>query len=155
MTVIALTLLTLSCVAAGEDVPKEPLQVAVVAVQAKNEGRSAKHFGEGLAKVRKAIKGLNYDSFYKIRSADVPVPYGEEAKIFIDEQYALYVTPLSVTEEGRIRLRARIMMKSKGKTIKALDTKLTMTPGSSANLGGLRLKSGELIIVVSVKLEKR
>ena len=150
MTLASLMLLALSFVAAG-DAPAEPLQVSVVAVQAKNEGRGAKHFGDGLAKVRPAIKGLDYDSFYKLRSADVPIPYGEEAKIFIDDRYALYITPLSVTEEGRIRIRARIMMKSKDKSVKALDTKLTMTPGSSANLGGLRLKSGELIIVLSVR----
>ena len=155
MTVASLALLTLSFVAAGGDVPAEPLQVAVVAVQAKNEGRVAKHFGAGLSKVRPAIKGLDYDSFYKIRSADVPMPYGEEAKIFIDDRYALYITPLSVTEQGRIRIRARITMKSKDKTVKALDTKLTMTPGSSINLGGLRLKSGELIIVISVRPAER
>ena len=26
------------------------------------------------------VSGLDYDSFYKVRSADVPVPFGEEAK---------------------------------------------------------------------------
>lgn len=150
MTVVSLTLLTLSLVAADGDVPSEPLQVSVVAVQAKNEGRASKHFGPGLSKVRAAISGLDYDSFYKVRSADVPVPYGEEARIYIDDQYTLYITPLSVTEDGRIRIKARITMKSKGKTVKALDTTLTMTPGSRLNLGGLRLASGELVVVISV-----
>ena len=34
--------------------------------------------------------------------------------------------------------------------VKALDTTLTMTPGSRLNLGGLRLASGELVVVISV-----
>ena len=150
MTVVSLTLLSLTLIAAEGDVPSDPLQVSVVAVQAINEGRASKHFGPGLSQVRHAIAGLDYDSFYKVRSADLPVPYGEEAKIYIDDQYTLYITPLSVTEDGRIRIKARITMKSKGKTVKALDTTLTMTPGSRLNLGGLRLASGELVVVVSV-----
>ena len=154
VTLASLTLLAVSLIAAGDEVPSEPLQVSVVAVQAKNEGRSSKHFGPGLEQVRRAVSGLDYDSFYKVRSADVPVPYGEEAKIYIDAQYTLYVTPLSVTQDKRIRIKARITMKSKAKTVKALDTTLTMKPGSHLNLGGLRLSSGELIVVISVKSGK-
>lgn len=150
MSVVGLTLLVASLAAAGDEIPTSPVQVSVVAVQAKNEGRGSKYFGPGLQEVRTAISGLNYDSFYKVRSADVPAPYGEETKIFIDEQYTLYVTPVSVSADGRIRIRARITMKSDQKTIKALDTTLTMMPGSRLNLGGLRLKSGELIVVMSV-----
>ena len=150
MTAVSLALFAVSLVAAGDEVPGTPLQVAVVAIQAKNEGRASKHFGPGLEQVRRAVSGLDYDSFYKLRSADLPVPYGEEAKIYIDGQYTLYVTPLSVMKDGRIRIRARITMKSKEKTIKALDTTLRMMPGSHLNLGGLRLSSGALIVVISV-----
>ena len=154
MTAVSLTLFAVSLCAGADEVPDTPLQVSVVAVQAKNEGRTSKHFGPGLVRVRRAVSGLDYDSFYKVRSADIPVPYGEEAKIYIDGQYTLYVTPLSVVEDGRIRIKARITMKLKGKTVKALDTTLTMKPGSHLNLGGLRLSSGELIVVISVKSGK-
>ncbi len=147
MTAVSLVLLAVSLVSA----PEEPLQVSVVAVQAKNEGRASKHFGPGLDRVRRAVSTLDYDSFYKVRSADVPVPFEEEAKIYIDGKYTLYVTPLSVMEDGRIRIKARITMKEKKKTVKALDTTLTIKPGSHLNLGGLRLSSGELIVVISVK----
>ena len=135
MTAVSFTLLAVSIIAAGDEVPSAPLQVSVVAVQAKNEGRATKHFGPGLEQVRGAVSGLDYDSFYKVRSADVPAPYGEEARIYIDGQYTLYITPLSVTGDGRIRIKARITMKSKAKTVKALDTTLTMKPGSHLNLG--------------------
>lgn len=150
MTAVSLALFAVSLVAQGDEVPGTPLQVTVVAIQAKNEGRASKHFGPGLEQVRRAVSGLDYDSFYKIRSADVPVPYGEEAKIYIDGKYTLYVTPLSVMADGRIRIKARITMKSKEKTVRALDTTLTMMPGSHLNLGGLRLSSGALIVVISV-----
>ena len=151
VTLASLAVFAVSLVAAGDEVPSAPLQVSVVAVQAKNEGRASKHFGPGLEHVRMAVSGLDYDSFYKVRSADVPAPYGEEVKIYIDAQYTLYVTPLSVTQDKRIRIKARITMKSKAKTVKALDTTLTMKPGSHLNLGGLRLSSGELIVVISVR----
>ncbi len=151
MTAVSLTLLVVSIVAAGDEVPGTPLQVSVVAVQAKNEGRASKHFGPGLEQVRGAVSGLDYDSFYKLSSTDIPVSYGDEATIYIDAQYTLYITPLSVTGDGRIRIKARITMKSKAKTVKALDTTLTMKPGSHLNLGGLRLSSGELIVVISVR----
>ena len=82
MTAVSLTLFAISLVAAGDEVPGTPLQVSVVAVQAKNEGRASKYFGPGLERVRRAVSGLDYDSFYKVRSADIPVPYGEEAKIY-------------------------------------------------------------------------
>ena len=153
MSVLGLTVLVVSLVTADGEVPTTPLKVSMVAVQAKNEGRAQKYFGPGLEPVRRAVGGLDYDSFYKIQSAEVPAPYGEETKIYINEQYTLFITPVERMDDGRIRLKARITMQSRDRrrTINALDTTLAMKPGSHLNLGGLRLTSGELIVVVSVK----
>ena len=56
-------------------------------------------------------------------------------------------------DDGRVRLRARITARSKdGKqTATALDTTLQIKPGAQMNLGGLRLDTGDLILVISVK----
>ena len=151
MSVLCFAVVAASFAAAGDEVPAAPVQISVVAIQALNEQRASKHFGPGLDRVRKAVSGLDYDSFYKVRSADVPAPYGEETKIFINNQYALFLSPVSRGPDGRIRIKARITMKVKEKTVKALDTTLTMAPGGHLNLGGLRLERGELIVVISAK----
>lgn len=150
MNVICLALVAVSLVAEGDRIPSKPAQISVVAIQALNENRTVKHFGPGLSGVRRAVASLDYDSFYRLSSANVPAPYGEEIKIHINERYTLYLTPIARTETGRIRMKARITMKAPDRAIKALDTTLTMLPGSHLNLGGLRLKRGELIVVISV-----
>jgi len=132
---------------------KAPVSVTMVAVQAKNEGRSVKFFGEGLQKVRSAVGGLGYDTFRKLSAIETTIPFNEETKLRINEHYSLYLTPVSVDAQGRIRMRARLTMTSreKKKTVNALDTVLTMAPGKHLNLGGLRLEDGELVVVLTAR----
>jgi hypothetical protein len=150
VTTAAVMLVALSAFGAGDG---EPVSVSMVAVDARNENRSSQYFGPGLESSRKALSGLGYDTFLKVRSAEVPSPFGEEQKIYINDTYTLYVTPESVRDDGRIRLRARIEATSRdGKQKKnALDTTLLIAPGSYLNLGGLPLEEGSLILVISVK----
>ncbi|PCJ65105.1 MAG: hypothetical protein COA73_03015 [Candidatus Hydrogenedentota bacterium] len=153
MKFFALMLCGLSLSASVYAADNEPISVSMVAVQASNEGRSVKYFGEGLQKVRSAIGGLDYDTFSKLTSIDTTIPLNEETKFRINEHYSLYLTPMSIDGQGRIRMRARLTITSrdKDKTVNALDTVLTMAPGKHLNLGGLRLDNGELVVVLTAR----
>jgi hypothetical protein len=149
-----LILLVVSIVGADEEtVPSEPVTLSMVAVEARREGHPQKSFGPGLESVQRALAALNFDTFSRVSSAELPVPYGTEQQIHINSKYTLFVKPVSQTDDGRVRIRARITMKSRDgtQTVDALDTTLLIKPGTHLNLGGLKLESGELIVVVSVK----
>ncbi len=153
MTAASLAIVAVSFLAADEHVPAKPVNIAMAAVEARRENRTQRYFDPGLEQVRDALDDLDYDAFYKIQSAELPCPYGEEQKVYINERYTLYLTPVSVREDGRIRLRARITMQSRDKKreVNALDTTLLIAPGTHLNLGGMRLEEGELIVVISAK----
>jgi hypothetical protein len=151
---VGLILVAVSLVSAdGERIPSEPVTLSVVSVEARREARPEKFFGPGLESVKRALVALNFDTFNRVSSAELPVPYGTEQQIFINKKYTLFVEPVSQTDDGRVRLRARVTMKSRDgtKTADAIDTTLLIKPGTHLNIGGLRLDSGELILVVSVK----
>lgn len=136
------------------DQPKSTVTVSMVAVQATNEGRKEKFFGPGLEEVYKAVIGLDYDTFHRVKATEVRAPYNRETKLFINDRYTLYVKPVEQGEDGRIRLQTRITIAPKkgiGDPINALNTTLAIAPGKHLNLGGLRLAEGELIVVLSVK----
>lgn len=153
VAVAVAVLLFVALAAAPEDVPANPALVKMVAVQATNEGRGSKYFGEGLEGVRKSVIGLDYDTFHRVKATEKAAPYGLETKLPIDGRYTLCLTPVSVGADGRIRLKTRITMTSRNPergTINALDTTLVMVPGKPINLGGLKLDIGELIVVLRV-----
>lgn len=153
MTAASLALVAVSLLAADDHVPSTPVSVSMVAVEGRREGRAQKYFDPGLESVRRALADLDFDTFYKIQNAQLPCPYGEEQKIYINKRYTLYITPESVRDDGRIRLRARVTMRSRDGTrdVDALDTTLLIAPGGHLNLGGMKLEQGELIVVISVK----
>lgn len=130
-----------------------PVKVSLVSVCAKNDGRAQKVFGEGLSKVKRAIATLDFDTFTKISSSEATIPFGKKTTFFIDTDYSLVVEPTSIDDAGRIRIRTKVMKKSRdGKKDKVtLDTVLVMAPGKQLNLGGQKLADGVLIVVLSVK----
>ena len=153
MSPAGLILLAVSVVGVDEHVPSEPVTISMVAVEARREGRAQKSFGPGLESVQRALAGLSFDTFSRISAAELPVEYGTEQLIQVNTKYALYVEPVSQTDDGRVRIHARVTMKSRDgtRTVDALDTTLLIKPGTHLNLGGLKLDTGELIVVVSVK----
>ncbi len=152
MTAAGLVIFAASFLAADENAAAQTVNVAMVAVEGRREGKSTQSFGPGLDEVRKALTGLAFDTFTKVQSAEVPCHYGEEQRILVNERYTLYVTPVSKLDDGRVRIRARITRLSRdGTTVDALDTTLQLVPGAHLNLGGLKLEQGELILVMSVK----
>lgn len=153
MTAAGLVIFAVSLIAADERVPADPVSVSMVAVQATRENRATISFGPGLETVQRALTGLDFNTFTRVQSAEVPSAYGKEQAIIINQKYTLYITPVSQQDDGRVRLRARITAVTKdGKqTVNALETTLQIKPGTYLNLGGLRLDAGELILVLSVK----
>jgi len=155
VTVVGLTLLLAGLVAQAENIPKTPVKIKVVAVQALNEGHGRKQIDPRLKGVKKAIERLDYDTFHQIKSVTKELPYRKEAKIEIDDRYSLCLTPVSKGPQGRIRVEAKILMTSRregAKPIEALSkTVLLMAPGKHINLGGLHLDEGELIIVLQAQ----
>lgn len=147
-------ILLLAALAAAQDTgAPATVTVSMVAVQATNEGRSEKYFGPGLEEVYRAVIGLDYDTFHRVKSGEAPAPFDQETQFFINDRYTLYVTPLEKGSDGRIRIRTRIAMATRdgtGQPVNALDTTLVMVPGRHLNLGGLRLDEGELIVVLTV-----
>ena len=114
----------------------------------------AKTFDRGLESVKPAIASLSYDTFQKLGAAEAVIPFGKSSTFYINEKYSLIVEPTAVDDQGRVRLKTQIMMKSQkeeGKAIKALDTVLVMAPGKHLNLGGLKLPEGDLIVVLKVR----
>ena len=154
MRVAVLTSLLTLCFGLAVFAEPAPVQVSVVAVRAVNEGHAQKVFGSGLEKVKRAVAGLDYDTFSKVSSSDATIPFGEKTTFFVNKTYSVMIEPTSVDGSGRVRLHTQVLMKSKDKkkkTVKALDTFLVMAPGKQMNLGGLKLADGDLIIVLSVK----
>jgi len=153
MTAAGLVIFAASFLAADEKAAAQTVNVAMVAVEARREGKATQSFGPGLEEVRKALTGLAFDSFSRVQSAEIPCRFGEEQRIIINQKYTLYITPVSQLDDGRVRLRARITALSRdgSQTVNALDTTLQIKPGTHLNLGGLKLEHGELILVMSVR----
>lgn len=152
MSTAGLALLIVALAGAADEGASDTCTVMMVAVQATNEGRATKFFGPGLDKVRSALASFDYDTYTRITSTTKSIPIGKETRLIIDEHYTLIMDPISSVQDGRIRVKARILMKGKGgKIVNALDTTLTMVLGKHLNLGGLRLPKGELILVLTVQ----
>lgn len=152
--IVMLTAQTPHLVAPGTVEAATRAKIRVVAVDARVENRAQKHFDRGLESVKPALKDLDYDAFYLLKSAEVNCDFDKQTDIQISADYTLHVTPIEKTADGRVRLRCQITMPPKtpgGESVSALNTTLLMAPGKHLNLGGLKLKDGELIVVLSLR----
>ena len=150
----ALIVLYAAQTAFAQEKPKPPgVTVSVVSVQATKEGNRPKHFDRELTPYKKSLVKLSYDTFRKLNIDSKSAPFGKVAKIPINDQYTLHLTPVERQKDGRVRVKARITMKKKpnGKTVDALKTTLSLPQGKPLNIGGMKLEKGNLIIVLSVK----
>ena len=135
----------------------DPVTVGFTAIQATVENRNEKHFDSGLREIRNALDGLGYDTYRQIMRRQARAPFRQETKFTINEQYTLYVTPLTREPNGRVRIETRVEKRldeydedGRRKTVNALKTTSTVTPGDDLCLGGFPLDEGDLIIVFSV-----
>ncbi len=160
MTLVVVTWIALELgraqtpVAYAQEQPK-PVQISVVAVKAVRDGRKPVYMDAAIPKrCHGALKPLRYDAYFKLQTADMPLPFNREQEIYLTKKYSLNVTPIDHDAQGRVRLRARIMIKSedpKTPPKKALDTTVAMVRGKPFNLGGLKVDNGVLIVVLTLK----
>jgi len=147
---IALLLLT---VTAAEEPP--PVVLSMVAVSATNESRESKFYDPSLREVHNTLEDLKFDTFRPLRRETVSIKHNEKHSVTISEEYQLHVTLLSKEKSsGKVRLNVQIEMPPKkkgGKPIKALSTTVVIVPGKQFVLGGLKLKKGNLVIVIALK----
>ncbi len=151
MRFAGLLLLAGALTASAQEVPSSPANVSMVAVQAVNDGKN--HFDPTLNSVKRALSDLNFDSFRRIRSTNTRAAYGAETRFTINDRYTLYMTPVSKGADGRVRAKARITLAPRsggGKPINAVDSTVTIAPGTYVKIRGLRLDEGELVVLLTV-----
>jgi len=136
----------------AQDTPPESVTISVVAVQATTEGNRPKHFDRSIVSVKKSLVKLSYDTFREVKIVSKAIPLGKKTRVPINDRYTLHLTPIQRQPDGRVRVKAIIAMKKKpnGKTVNALETTLSLPPGKPLNLGGMKLKKGDLVIVLSM-----
>ena len=147
-----LMLLLAAPCALAQDAPSESVTISVVAVQATTEGNRPKHFDRSIAHCKKSLVNLSYDTFREVKIVSKAIPLGKKTRVPINDRYTLHLSPIQRQPDGRMRFKAIIAMKKKpdGKTVNALETTLSLPPGKPSNLGGMKLKKGDLVIVLSV-----
>lgn len=182
---IALGLTVLAAALSADEVPSTPAKLCVVAVQGlmelpepaaraerngarplpttnlapsqRRDSGAQERFGPGLKEVRRALAGLDYKAFRRINRVEKSVKYLSEARVELNDRYAMYVKPMSRDERGRVRLNVRVEMAPKKKGEKPINvvsnTTIALVPGKQANVGGMRLEEGELIVVLWVPPE--
>jgi len=146
---LGIALLTLT--GAAEESRPRPVIFSMWAVQATREGRAEKHFDRGIEAVRAAVADLGYDTYRKVKTVRQSAAFKKDTRIRIDAHYTLVMTPLENEGEGRVQIDLRVEMDPKrmgGKPVKALATRLVMNRGKMVKLGGLKLKKGELVVVL-------
>ncbi len=132
--------------------------IGFTAIQATVEGRNETHYDAGLREIQNALDGLRYDTYRQMAKQQARAPFGQEIEFAIDERYTLYVTPLGRQRNGRVRVETRVEKRldeydedGEQKTVNALKTTSSVTPGDNLCLGGFPLEEGDMIIVFTVE----
>ena len=108
---------------------------------------------DGLDSVRPALSDLNYRFFQRVSGSRLPVAFQEETHIEVNPDYVLHVMPVSVEKNGMVRLNVRLELRSKQEgrpSRNAISTTLVTLPQRLFKLRGLKIESGELVVVMKV-----
>ena len=130
-------------------------------VPPKNDTKDKRFFDPELKSIQKAVADLPYDTYRKVNVATQKVKMAEEAAFEINPTYTLRATPVEKDEQNRIRMDLRIDEKvevedsetKKKKVVvrEALTSTSSIAPGKPLVLGGLKLKEGRLVIVLTAE----
>ncbi|MBX7259056.1 MAG: hypothetical protein K1Y02_22020 [Candidatus Hydrogenedentes bacterium] len=156
MKTLGFAILLTALVSPGDQPLRDPVTLQVIAVHATNEnhGKSEKVFDSGLENVRKALEGLSFDTFHKLKSTSKTVKPAETADIEIDDTYTLHVTPVAKDSEERFRVSVvideTIEKDGKKETREALNATCAVVPGKHLVLGGLNMPKGQLVLLLSI-----
>ncbi len=148
MNTIALTLALVSLATAQDNAP---VTLRVVGIHALNTGQPGKKFERGVQEVRSALTDLKFDTYRLLKAQTVSAAMGKEARVPINTKYTVYVTPLSKSAGGRVKITVRASMAGKGKQVNILTTRVDAAPGKPFKLRGLKMAEGEAVIVITLK----
>jgi hypothetical protein len=125
-------------------------EISYWAVQAVEENRAEKSYGEGLAGVRPELSDLPHDTFTLLADGGLGANFGNRAEAKLTEKYRLRIEPVDHDPDGRVRIRVIVKYETApGKLVDAIDTRVVLTPGKVVRLGGLKLEEGDLVILFS------
>jgi len=144
-------LLSLSCAAALAD---ERSELKLWVVDASTENREKPHFDSGLESIRRVLATSNHDTFRRVAAGTHGLADGKVTRIPLEGAYTLEAASPVPTQDGRYRVRLRILMKSDDsppREIEALSTELLLHAEKPVLVRGLKKEGGrELILVLSL-----
>jgi uncharacterized lipoprotein YbaY len=151
--------------ATGTDAPvaeAPTVRLAVWAVEAVKAAPEAPKTFTGLpSEVRDAVQDLDYTEFRLLGQQRELTRLDEAATIALPGPYTLQLRPEDVDENGRVRLHARVVLRTRlpdGTERKrtALDTRSQVQPGTHLSLAGLRLPAADgrerhLVVIIAAE----
>lgn len=149
MNSVAFLLVFFHAVSGADDV----VSIEVAAIKATQEGRDEKFFDGKAAAYRAQLKDLDFDTFVVVKSSKGSGSFGKEASFVIDDRHTLYLTPVDKQDDGRIKVKTRVEMKSSRPNQppkNALNTMMVVVPGEHQRfvLGGP--DEGSLVILAKL-----
>ena len=106
-----------------------------------------------LRPIASLLRELPFTSYKAIAVHDKEMPWGSETIFPINAVYSMFVSPLSLDEEGTIALQAHIeMLQADGSYVKALDTIASAAQNKALMFRGMPLGADELVVVLLVAL---
>lgn len=127
-------------------------------VEASAESRKECHFDAGLDSIKHVLSALPQDTFRKVSAGTHTLAGEDTTRIAVAGTYTLEVASPAATQDGRYRVRLRILMKSSDdppREIEALSTELLLQPDKQVLVRGLKQKeNGELLLVLSLSVPK-
>jgi len=131
-----------------------PVGVEIYAVQATKEERSEVYFDPGLEPIRQAVADLEFNTYKKVKTTVISAPPETETAVQINDRYTLYIQPLNAATGGQTRLNVRIELAPRApgeKPKTAIATTVAMAASKQVKLRGLKMDSGELVLVLGLR----
>jgi len=128
-----------------------PTNIRYWAVEATKENRDTALYERGVEAARDALSALPFDTFRAVNTGWKATKAGESAEFKIDNKYTLRVKPEIIDSGDRVRLDIVVMIQSADPAkppVKALETRISTTPGKQLSVCGLKLQNGHDLIIV-------
>ena len=129
------------------------VDVAYWSVRAVEENGSPKQYGPGLEGIKSTLEDLPHEKFELLGKGSLGAAFGQEASASLTPEYRLKIEPQAEEPQGRIRIRVLVEYDKKNgqPPVKAIDSRVVLTPDKKVRLGGLKLDQGELVLVLSAR----
>ena len=104
-----------------------------------------------LEKLRSQLSDYKYSSFQLVSEKSVALAVDKNATIDLPENYVLQVTPRSVEANGPAKVHLNVRS---AKQPNLVDTTVTIPPGKTVLVGGMKQKEGKLVLAVTHQASK-